>query len=134
VFLVFTSGCVKNNDGQDGETQTCEPGWLCIDDYNIGYRGEDCIFRNLTYCRKGCYYDRCIDRPDLTVIEIKSPGNISSGQKVNDTIMPGQVQTNYIDWVAQEGIHNITVVVDGSDFIPETNEDNNQNSILVEVK
>lgn len=181
VFLIFIFGCIKINDKENdkiNESQTCEPGWFCIDDYNIGYRDENCVFTNLTFCRKGCYYDRCIDRPDLTVIDIKAPKNISPGQKVklfsiiqnignapiitelpcevgnkktsfdtkwyvdgrqiaywcHNTIMPGQIHTNYMNWIAQEGLHNISVVVDGSDFIKETNEDNNQKSILIEVK
>jgi len=125
----------------------------------------------------GCYYDRCIDRPDITVIEIKAPTNISQGQKVkffaviqnigsapisaelpceagdkktsfdtkwyvdgrqvaywcHNTVMPNQINTNYMNWVAQKGVHNISVVVDGSDFIEEIDEGNNQKSVLVEV-
>lgn len=181
LVLIFTSGCIKINNeeiNKDNETETCEPAWLCLDDYNIGYRNENCIFSNLSFCRKGCYYDRCIDRPDLIVVEIKAPKNISSGQNVkffsviqnigsapilvelpceastkktsfttkwfvdgrqvaywcHNIILPNQVHTNYMNWVAQKGVHNITVVVDESDYIEEINEDNNRKTILVEVE
>lgn len=181
MLVVFVSGCIipnNNENGEDDENKTCEPAWLCLDDFNIGYKGEDCVFRNVSFCRKGCYYDRCIDRPDLEVIEIKSPTNISAGQKVkffsiiqntgsvpvlaelpceagdkktsfntrwyvdgrqmaywcHNTILPGQVNTNYMTWTAQEGTHNITIVVDGADFVDETDENNNQLSVIVEVE
>ncbi len=182
LLLLFTPGCIidnrnNNQSSQDNENNVCEQRWLCIDDYNIGYRNENCVFTNLTYCRKGCYYDRCIDLPDLSVIEIKAPTNISQGQKVkffaviqntgsapifaelhcevsnrktsfdtkwyvdgsqvaywcHNDIMPNQINTNYMSWVAQKGVHNISVVVDGSDFIEEVDEGNNQKSMLVEV-
>ena len=60
-------------------------------------------------------------------------GGTLIGEQVISSITAGGLATAQINWIAQEGTHNIYVVVDPNDEIAESNENNNKASKSLEV-